>query len=160
PLMGRGLRSAEPGHLGFARASRHRRREDPDVLPASSGTLVGFDPASTAGAYRERTSNRPVPLHAMPALPGARSRGRVAGTAGPSPGASGEFSVTAMGTPGWIRTVTGFRLGQFAMYDPRPLELPPRYRVPRKGDECLDISIVTPVLNQADFIEQTVGSIL
>lgn len=65
-----------------------------------------------------------------------------------------------MGTPDWIRSITGFRLGQFAMYEPRPLEVPPRYRMPRQRGGRLDISIVTPVLNQAAFIEQTTGSIL
>jgi len=68
--------------------------------------------------------------------------------------------VTTGGTPGWLRTITGFRLGQFAIYPPRPLRLPPRYDVQPADGSRPTISIVTPVLNQVDYIEQTVASIL
>ncbi|WP_246229803.1 glycosyltransferase family 2 protein [Bradyrhizobium cytisi] len=56
-----------------------------------------------------------------------------------------------------LRHASGFRLGQFQAYPPRPIRAPaagPDYISP------LSISIVTPVLNQAAFVAQTIESVL
>ncbi|MGY2803722.1 glycosyltransferase involved in cell wall biosynthesis [Bradyrhizobium sp. USDA 4524] len=56
-----------------------------------------------------------------------------------------------------LRQVSGFRLGQLHAYPPRPITAPEAgldYISP------LSISIVTPVLNQASFIAQTIESVL
>lgn len=60
----------------------------------------------------------------------------------------------------WLRRAIGFRLGQFRMYPPRALALPPRYSEPPRSSGRLPISIVTPVFNQVEYISQTVDSIL
>jgi glycosyltransferase involved in cell wall biosynthesis len=63
----------------------------------------------------------------------------------------------------WIRGLVlgamGFRLGQFHMYPPRPIivDAPPcELPIP---EPRLRISLVTPVLNQVDFVGQTLESV-
>ena len=59
-----------------------------------------------------------------------------------------------------IRTITGYRLGQFVMYAPKPISIPPRYRQPQGATGTLSISIITPVNNQVQFIAATLESVL
>lgn len=68
--------------------------------------------------------------------------------------------MTTAATPRWLRGLLGFRLGQFAMYPPRPLRVRVRSHGPAPAGPPLRISIVTPVFNQAEFVERTVSSIL
>ena len=59
-----------------------------------------------------------------------------------------------------LRRLIGFRLGQFLMYSPRPIALPVSYNRPVACRSELKISLITPVLNQAAFISQTIESVL
>jgi len=72
-------------------------------------------------------------------------------------GLSGEFTTRVDRT---LRRRLGFRLGQFAMYPPRPICLSKKYRTSHTAPNPLKLSIVTPVLNQSKFIGATVESIL
>jgi glycosyltransferase involved in cell wall biosynthesis len=58
-----------------------------------------------------------------------------------------------------LRQVSGFRLGQLQAYRPRPMSISVSERRPLYISP-LSISIVTPVLNQAAFIGQTIESVL
>jgi glycosyltransferase involved in cell wall biosynthesis len=59
-----------------------------------------------------------------------------------------------------LRSLLGIRLGQFAMYSPRPVRIPAHYRTRRGGTGRLKVSIVTPVFNQSAFIAATIESVL
>lgn len=59
-----------------------------------------------------------------------------------------------------LRRLIGFRLGQFHMYSPRPITLTASHTSPEACGSGLKISLVTPVLNQAAFIGQTIESVL
>jgi glycosyltransferase involved in cell wall biosynthesis len=60
----------------------------------------------------------------------------------------------------FLRRAFGVRLGNFTHYPARPLALPNRYRGAARLDCTPRISIVTPVYNQADYIEASVQSVL
>jgi FkbM family methyltransferase len=59
-----------------------------------------------------------------------------------------------------IRTIIGYRLGQFVIHAPRPILIPERYRQPQGATGTLPISIITPVHNQAQFIAATLDSVV
>ncbi len=58
------------------------------------------------------------------------------------------------------RKVAGCGLGRFEQHPPRPLRIPARYHCPAGATGRLRVSIVTPVLDQAPFIEATMQSVL
>lgn len=66
---------------------------------------------------------------------------------------SGDFKAV-------LRSLLGFRLGQFYVYSPRPIALSASYAKPVACQSVLKISLITPVLNQVQFIEQTIESVL
>ena len=59
-----------------------------------------------------------------------------------------------------LRRLLGFRLGQFHVYPPRPIALSASSTQSVACPCRLKISLVTPVLNQAAFIRQTIESVL
>lgn len=59
-----------------------------------------------------------------------------------------------------LRRLLGFHLGQFYVYSPRPIAISAGYTKPVACRSGLKISLVTPVLNQAEFIGQTLESVL
>lgn len=59
-----------------------------------------------------------------------------------------------------VRRFLGIRLGEFAMYSPRQVMIPPQYRIRSGRTGRLKVSLVTPVLNQSAFIAATIESVL
>lgn len=57
-----------------------------------------------------------------------------------------------------LRRLSGFRLGQFHAYAPRPIDAVVRESDPYESG--LKFSLVTPVRNQAAFVRQTIESVL
>jgi glycosyltransferase involved in cell wall biosynthesis len=51
-------------------------------------------------------------------------------------------------------------LGVLSHHQPKPLDIPKHYASARATDSCPVISIVTPALNQSDFIERTIKSVI
>lgn len=53
------------------------------------------------------------------------------------------------------------RLGKLHLYPPRPLYIPDAYLdTPKKHDDCLSISIVTPSFKSGSYIEDTIKSVI
>jgi glycosyltransferase involved in cell wall biosynthesis len=59
-----------------------------------------------------------------------------------------------------VRRLLWPRLGTLRHHDPRPLRIPARYTAPRRVAACPTISLVTPTLDSARFVEATVCSVL
>lgn len=59
----------------------------------------------------------------------------------------------------WVRRLCGIQLGRLRVYSPRPLVLPADHTGESDGEPSLRIALVTPVLNQVQFIEAAIRSV-